>query len=62
VSRAPDGDAFDLVVERQEALTGQVEAVGQSSLAVGHADVDPFLEIEQFEDGKGASLAVDELR
>ncbi len=53
------GRAFDLVVEGEESLSGQVEAVVGLQLAVGDVDEDPFLEIEQLEDGQGVSLAVD---
>jgi hypothetical protein len=59
VSRARFGEAFDLVVESQEALAGQVEAVVGSQLAVGDVDEDLFLEIEQLEDCEGVSVAVD---
>src|SRR5688500_5233447 len=59
VSGARGGEAFDLVVERQEALAGQVEAVVGSQLVVGDVDEDVFLEIEQLENGQGVSLAVD---
>ena len=51
VSRARFGEALDLVVESQEALAGEVEAVVGPQLAVGHGDEDLFLEIEQLEDG-----------
>ena len=47
VSGARGGEAFDLVVEGQEALAGQVEAVVGLQLAVGDIDEDPLLEIEQ---------------
>src|SRR5687768_8386612 len=59
VSGARGGEAFDLVVERQEALTGQVEAVVGSQLVVGDVDEDPLLEIEQLQHGQRVSLAVD---
>jgi hypothetical protein len=36
------GKAFDLVVEGQEPLTGQVEAVVSPKLAVGDVDEDPL--------------------
>ena len=48
-----------LVVESQEPLAGEVEAVVGPQLAVGDIDEDPFLEIEQLENGQGVSLAVD---
>jgi hypothetical protein len=51
--------AFDLIVEGQEPLTGQVEAVVGPQLAVGDVDEDLLLEIEQLENGQGVSLAVD---
>jgi hypothetical protein len=53
------GKAFDLVVEGEESLSGQVEAVVCLQLAFGDVDEDAFLEIEQFENGQGVSLAVD---
>ena len=59
MSGARDGEAFDLVVEGQEPLAGQVEAVVGLQLAVGDVDEDLFLEIEQLENGQGVSLAVD---
>ena len=58
-SRARFGEALDLVVKRQEPLARQVEAVVGPQLAVGDEDEDPFLEIEQLENGEGVSLAVD---
>ena len=58
VSRARDGEALNLVVESQEPLTGQIEAVVGLQLAVGDVDEDPFLEIEQLEHGQGVAFAV----
>jgi hypothetical protein len=58
-SRRPHGQAVDLVVEGEEPLAGEVEAVVGLQLAVGDVDVDPLPEIEQLEDGQGVSLAVD---
>ncbi len=46
-------------MESQEPLTRQEEAVVGPQLAVGHVDIDPFLEIEQLENGQGVSLTVD---
>ena len=46
-------------MESQEALAGQVEAVVGLQVAVGDVDEDPFLEIEQLENGQRVSLAVD---
>src|SRR4051812_43251280 len=57
-SRARFREALDLVVKRQEPLARQVEAVVGPQLAVGDEDEDPFLEIEQLENGQGVSLAV----
>jgi len=51
MSRARFSEAFDLVVESQEALAGEVEAVVGLQLAVGDVDEDPFVEIEELEDG-----------
>jgi len=51
--------AFDLVVEGEESLSGEVEAVVRLQLAFGDVDEDVFLEIEQLENGQGVSLAVD---
>ena len=59
MSRARFGESFDLVVESQEPLAGQVEAVVGFQFAVGDIDEDPFLEIEQLENRQGVSLAVD---
>jgi hypothetical protein len=42
---------FDLVVEGEESLSGQVEAVVRLQLAFGDVDEDVFLEIEQLENG-----------
>jgi hypothetical protein len=53
------GKAFDLIVESQEPLSGQVEAVVCLQLAFGDVDEDVLLEIEQLENGQGVSLAVD---
>jgi hypothetical protein len=50
-SRGSCGKAFDLVMERQEPLTRQVEAVVGLQLAAGDVDEDQFLEIEQLENG-----------
>src|SRR3954464_3942786 len=50
--------AFDLVVEGQEPLTGQVEAVVGLQLAVGNVDEDLLPEIEQLEHGQRVPLAV----
>jgi hypothetical protein len=58
VSRARFGEALDLVVESQEPLAGQVEAVIGLQLAVRDVDGDQFLEIEQLENGQRVSLAV----
>jgi hypothetical protein len=58
-SETRHGEAFDLVVEGQEPLTGQVEAVFGLQLAVGDVDEDPLLEIEQLEHGHGVAFAVD---
>jgi hypothetical protein len=58
-SGARHWEAVDLVVERQESLTGEVEAVVGPQLAVGEVDEDLFLEIRQLEDCQGVSLAVD---
>jgi hypothetical protein len=38
-------------VQGQEWLTGEVEAVVGLQLAVGEVDEDPFVEIEELEDG-----------
>jgi hypothetical protein len=46
-------------VERQEPLTGEVQAAVRLQLAVGEVDEDLLLEIEQLEDGQGVALAVD---
>ena len=59
MSGARDGEAFDLVVEGEEALSGQEEAVVGLQLAFGDVDEDAFLDIEQLENGQGVSLAVD---
>src|SRR5688572_8283430 len=53
------GRAFDLVVEGEESLSRQVEAVLRLQLAIGDVHEDVFLEIEQLENGQGVSLAVD---
>src|SRR5919106_1051877 len=44
-------EAVDLVVKRQEPLAGQTEAVLGLQLVVGDVDEDPFLEIEQLDNG-----------
>src|SRR4051794_15211022 len=59
VSRGRFGEAFDLVMEGEESLSGEVEAVVCFQRAFGDVDEDAFLEIEQLENGKGVSLAVD---
>src|SRR5215213_4516948 len=51
--------AFDLVVQRQEALPGQIEAVLGLELAVGNEDIDLFVEGEQLEHGEGVAFALD---
>src|SRR3954449_8404351 len=51
--------AFDLVVQRQKPLPGQIEAVLGLELAVGDKDVDLFVEGEQLEHGEGVAFAVD---
>ena len=43
-SRRPEGEPFDLVVEGQEPLAGELEAVLGLQLAVGDVDVDLLLE------------------
>src|SRR3954447_3015307 len=58
-SRTRGGEAFDLVVQGQEALTGQGEAVLGLQLSVGDMDEDPLLEGEQLDDGQGVAFAVD---
>jgi hypothetical protein len=59
VGDARFGEALDLVVEGQEPLARQVEAVVGPQFAVGDEDEDLFLEIEQLENGEGVTLAVD---
>ena len=54
--------AFDLVVEGEEALAGQVEAVVRLQLAFDDVDEDAFLEIEQLENGQRVSSLSTELR
>jgi hypothetical protein len=51
------GKALALVVESQEALAGEVEAVLGPQLAVDDVHEDLLLEIEQLEDGEGVALA-----
>ena len=49
-------------MESQEPLAGQEEAVIGPQLAFGHIDEDPFLEIEQLENGQGVCSLSTELR
>jgi hypothetical protein len=50
---------FDLVVESEEPLTSQVEAVIGFQIAVDHhVNEDPLVEIQQLDDGQRISLAV----
>jgi hypothetical protein len=44
-------NAFDLVMQRQEPLPGQIEAVVGLQLFVNDVDQDLLLEIEQLENG-----------
>src|SRR4029079_6228114 len=49
----------DLVVQGQEALPRQGEAVVRLQLAVGDVDVDALVEGEELDHGEGVALAVD---
>jgi hypothetical protein len=62
VSRTRFGEAFDLVVESQEPLAGQAEAVVGPQFAVGDVDEDPFLEIEQLRTVRASRSLSTELR